>query len=104
MDAETTTEEPLTPEQEAERRAIYDEPVDTDNHLGGAPVPNQIVEIDYTNHRGERALRKIIPKTIEFGSTEWHPTGQWLLNAWDIDKMADRSFAMNQIHSWRNDA
>ena len=37
------------------------------------------VKICYTNYRGETAIREITPKTIHFGSTEWHPEPQWLL-------------------------
>lgn len=58
------------------------------------------VSILYTNYRGETAIRKIIPKEIWFGKTEWHPEEQWLLNAHDIEKKADRSFAMKDIKSW----
>jgi hypothetical protein len=60
----------------------------------------QIVEIDYTNYRGERAKRRVIPIRVYFSATEWHPEEQWLLAAWDIEKQADRSFALKDIHSW----
>lgn len=58
------------------------------------------VTIDYTNHRGERAMRRIVPIRIFISSTEWHPETQWLLSAWDADRRADRAFAMANIHSW----
>ena len=58
------------------------------------------VTIDYTNYRGERSTRKIVPKNIWFGKTEWHPEEQWLLDAIDIEKDAIRNFAMKDIHSW----
>lgn len=61
------------------------------------------VVIRYTNYRGETADRKIIPKAIRFASTEWHPEPQWLLDAFDLDKNADRSFALKDIHSWQVD-
>ena len=60
------------------------------------------VIIDYTNWRGERRERKIIPQYIVFGSTEYHPGQQWLLVAHDIENGARRTFAMDGIHSWRN--
>jgi len=60
----------------------------------------QIVTIVYTNYRGETGERKIIPKKIWFGSTEWHPEEQWLLDAHDVEKDADRSFAMKDIQKW----
>lgn len=59
------------------------------------------VLIDYTNHRGERAERQIIPIRIFFSYTDWHPEEQWLLAAWDVDKKADRLFALKNIHSWK---
>ncbi len=61
---------------------------------------SKIVVINYTNWKGVTALRKIIPKKIFFGSTEWHKEEQWLLEAYDVDKNADRSFAIKDIKSW----
>jgi len=58
------------------------------------------VVIDYTNYRGERALRPIEPTRISFGSTPWHPDPQWLLEAWDITKNVHRTFALNGIPGW----
>lgn len=58
------------------------------------------VFIVYTNYRGETAVRKIIPKKIWFGKTNWHPDEQWLLTAFDLSKNADRDFAMKDIRCW----
>lgn len=58
------------------------------------------VSIDYTNWRGETATRRIIPISIWFGSTEWHKQAQWLLKALDIEKNAERDFALKDIHDW----
>lgn len=58
------------------------------------------VRILYTNYRGETALRVIIPERLYFGSTEWHPEPQWLLEAMDVDKEQSRSFAMKDIRAW----
>ncbi|WP_336801693.1 hypothetical protein [Kaistia sp. MMO-174] len=52
------------------------------------------LEILYTNWRGESHLRTIIPRGVWYGATEWHPEPQWLLRAFDIEKQADRDFAM----------
>ena len=57
--------------------------------------------IDYTNWRGERAERRVIPYTLKWGSNEWHPEMQWMMLAHDVDKKLDRWFAMNAVHSWR---
>lgn len=63
-------------------------------------LPKESVQIVYTNYRGETAVRKIHPKRIWFGSTKWHPEEQWLLDALDLEKMADRSFALRDIRVW----
>lgn len=54
----------------------------------------------YRNHRGEIARRTILPLSIEFTSTLWHPNPQWLLHARDLDKGVDRSFALADIIEW----
>ena len=62
---------------------------------------NKIVIINYTNWKGVTALKKIIPIEIFFGATEWHKEEQWLLRAYDVDKNAERSFAIKDIKSWQ---
>ena len=59
-----------------------------------------VVTIRYTNYRGETGDRRIVPQRIRFGSTEWHREEQWLLDAFDIDRKADRSFAVKDILKW----
>lgn len=54
-------------------------------------------EIVYTNWKGEVGTRRIIPFTLFFGSNEWHPDPQWLIEALDLDKMAMRTFALKGI-------
>lgn len=58
------------------------------------------VEILYKNWRNEKALRTIVPIEVWFGSTEWHTESQWLLKALDIEKDAERDFALKDIESW----
>jgi len=59
-----------------------------------------VVKIDYTNHRGERSWRNIIPKEMMFTSNDWYKEEQWLLAAFDLDKKLPRTFAMTNIHQW----
>lgn len=59
------------------------------------------VIIDYTNWRGERSLRRILPLETFFGLNEFHPGEQWLLKAIDVEKNVERVFAMKDIHSWK---
>jgi predicted DNA-binding transcriptional regulator YafY len=61
---------------------------------------NQEVIIDYTNYRGERGMRTIRPMEMFFGLNDFHPGEQWLLKAIDVEKNAERVFAMKDIHSW----
>lgn len=62
---------------------------------------DRVVVIAYTNWRGEHGERRVVPHRIWYGSTEWHPEPQWMLDAHDLDRDADRSFAMADIHTWR---
>ncbi|MCR5146860.1 MAG: WYL domain-containing protein [Clostridia bacterium] len=61
---------------------------------------NKKVKILYTNWKGVTSYRNIVPKSVEFKSTEWHPEEQWILNAYDVDKRADRTFALKDIKEW----
>lgn len=69
-----------------------------------AALLHQHVMIDYTNHAGMRTIRQIVPmlqeRSFRFGSTEWHPETQYLLDAYDIQKDDLRTFAVKDIHSW----
>jgi hypothetical protein len=69
--------------------------------VGGNLMDDELVVIDYTNHRGDRSHRTVRPIKIRFGANEWHPEPQWLLTALDMGKGAIRSFAMKDIHSWK---
>lgn len=60
----------------------------------------QVVEIDYTNWRGERSKRRIVPMRLSWENNEWHPETQWILHALDMDKREGRDFALASIHSW----
>lgn len=59
------------------------------------------VLIDYTNWRGERGEREIVPLSLKFGSNEWHKSEQWMVLAHDVEKKADRWFAMSGINQWK---
>jgi hypothetical protein len=61
---------------------------------------HRVVTILYTNHRGETAERRIIPRRLRFGSSPWHPDEQWLLDAVDVEKDQRRTFAMKDVQRW----
>lgn len=54
----------------------------------------------YRNHRGETAVRTIVPLAVRWGNSEWHPEPQWLLDCHDRDRGVDRSFAVRGIITW----
>ncbi len=58
------------------------------------------VTFTYTNYKGVTAKRRVRPIKLKFGSTEFHPKQQWLLDAWDCDKRSYRTFAMADIREW----
>lgn len=60
------------------------------------PKPHPLKFV-YINYRGEKKERKVIPIKIWYGHTEYHPKDQWLLKAFDIDKKAERDFAVKDI-------
>lgn len=64
-----------------------------------APTP---VVIDYTNHRGERRPRAVIPQTIYFGNSRWHEGFHWFLTAHDIAKKQQRTFKLTDIAGIEN--
>lgn len=59
-----------------------------------------VVIIDYTNWKGVRMNRKISPIRIFWGQNTYHPEEQYLLEAYDLDKLEIRYFAMKDVHSW----
>lgn len=61
----------------------------------------KVVYILYTNHAGITADRRIIIKGVTWKNTPWHPEKQYIIDAWDCDKDAERSFALKSVHSWR---
>lgn len=58
------------------------------------------VSIAYVNYRGERSVRRIDPIGVRWGASEYHPEPQWLLDAFDREKAAERTFAMRDILAW----
>lgn len=58
------------------------------------------VAIDYTNWKGKRRWYLIKPLRLVHGSNEYHKEKQWLLEAFDVQEKAIRTFAMKDIHRW----
>ena len=51
----------------------------------------------YINHAGKTAVRNVISPTLFWGVSDFYPEPQWLLNAFDIDKQAWRTFAVAAV-------
>jgi len=61
---------------------------------------DQIVTFTYTNWHGETATRRVIPRTICFGATNWDQVPQWLLQAWDLSWQGQATFPLARISGW----
>jgi predicted DNA-binding transcriptional regulator YafY len=64
--------------------------------------PRRIIEIDYTNWRGERRSRHVVPTGISLENNEWHPETQWMLEAVDCEDGKAKTFPLAQIHGTIN--
>lgn len=69
---------------------------------GRGLVPAAI--IDYTNHAGKRATRRIEPKALRFGASVKREGQGWVIDAIDLERGVERSFLLADIHSWRDEA
>jgi len=65
------------------------------------PLVGALVEIKYTNWKGKTSYRTIKPIELIFDSNQYHPKPCYLLRAFDIDKDDERTFAVQNIHSWK---
>lgn len=60
------------------------------------------LEIDYTNHRGERRVRRISPVFLKYIRSEFHgPDLHYIMVAVDLERNVLRSFLMSNIHSMK---
>lgn len=58
---------------------------------------NRTVRFVYQNHRDEVAVRTVTPIRLEFRKSDWHNTAQWLLIAYDHERLGERDFALAGI-------
>lgn len=64
------------------------------------PAAKTAVTFTYKNYRGETSVRLVRPIMVSFGATGFHTEPQWLLHGWDMNKEAERTFAMKDIKGW----
>lgn len=51
----------------------------------------------YRNHAGRVEDRVVIPLGLEYKATEHHPEPGWVFEAYDLDRRAERSFALSGL-------
>lgn len=58
-----------------------------------------ILSVDFTNWKGDRRRRRLIPVELWFGSTNWHPKPQYLMKCMDADdNNAVKDFPLALFH------
>jgi predicted DNA-binding transcriptional regulator YafY len=64
-----------------------------------ASSQQQPLKFKYQNWKGKVGTRNVIPIRIYWGHTDHHIEDQWLMEAYDLDKLATRTFAMKDMHN-----
>lgn len=59
---------------------------------------NPQIRVHYKNWKGEERTREIIPQSIRFGATQWHPKDGWLLVAADTEDGLTKEFALGDCN------
>lgn len=57
------------------------------------------LKIDYTNYKGLRSTRTILPLNLWYGRSEYHHEEGWFIRAIDLGRDALRDFYLPDIHS-----
>lgn len=67
------------------------------------PAEGKVLYLDYTNWRGERAWRRVVPldRAPVFVTTPHHKEPVWTLRVYDLDRRAERSYVLKNIHHIR---
>ena len=55
------------------------------------------MHMQYRNHRGEVAVREVVPGALYWSLTAYYPTERWLMRAWDMEKGATRDYDMGEV-------
>jgi hypothetical protein len=70
-----------------------EQPVADESTVTSGPA----IRFVYQNYAGKIAVRNAVPVRMTFGSNEWHKQRQWLMEAFDLDHGAMRTFAVKDI-------
>lgn len=53
-----------------------------------------IWEVTYTNWMGVKRIRRLQPRALWFGSNQWHPEPQWIIDCLDTEDGEVKGFAL----------
>lgn len=53
--------------------------------------------VTYTNHRGEKRERSVVPDCLWYGVSPFHEGPQWFVRVWDNEKSAERDYALKDL-------
>lgn len=67
------------------------------HQVGITDQKDAVYKVLYTNYKGATKWRYVKPLQYFYGSTEYHPEKQWFLKVFDIEKEAERTYALNDI-------
>jgi predicted DNA-binding transcriptional regulator YafY len=56
-----------------------------------------VLRFSYINYASKRSVREVVAPTLFWGNSSFYPEDQWLMNAYDLDKAAWRTFALNAM-------
>jgi hypothetical protein len=88
----------LSPSKEWDKRRFFATVHEAAATLGKLEYSNETeLKMKYTNWKGETTIRTIKPIKVWFGTTEFHKGKHWFLKAIDIEKQAERDYAMDDI-------
>jgi hypothetical protein len=66
----------------------------------------QPIRMLYKNHRGVTRVRLVLPNSLWYGKTQYHPDNQWFMEAKDLeDNMYVKDFSIKDIlvFDWNSD-
>ena len=69
--------------------------------LIGPGTTSPEIEFTYTNWKGETKERRAVLSSLWWGSNEWHPEPQLLAHGYDLDKKAQRTYAIKDMSNVR---
>lgn len=74
------------------------------DQLTARRTADAVLTVLYRNHKGEVAVRRILPSGVWFGETQWHAGPRWFLHALDMGREVWRDFALAGLLAIGDDA